>query len=1059
MKLKGTARFFRKYEDEKPTLKVKKVNMLLNEFKNPGPAWRGKPFWSWNGTLQKDELLRQIDVMKQMGLGGYFMHSRTGLKTEYLGDEWFDLINACTEKGTDLEMESWIYDEDRWPSGTCGGIVTEKLENRARFIRGQVYTWEEYADNPQAAQTYGGEQFEQTVAVFYARLDGFKLYEYEKVELGTKGGDLPAKADGFCFVVFTIERFTPSSFYNGNTWVDTLNPKATQDFIDSTYERYKDKSGKYFGDGIRGVFTDEPNRGTVFDVFANRAEKQDWLTPFTPELFNEFEKLWGHRLEQRLPELFFWKDGIKLQRIKWEYMELLQQLFLDNFAKPLYMWCEENNLRMTGHILHEDSLAAQTGVSGSVMRYYEHMHDPGIDILKEDGSKYHVVKQLSSAARQNGQKWLLSELYGCTGWQMGFEGHKWVGDWQALFGINLRCHHLSWYNMEGESKRDFPGSILHQSAWYKDYGVVETYFARMGYLLSQGSPVCDVLVMNPVESIWSKIYPGATNYLTAIDADMQQTEQRYTQLFSWLVGNHIDFDYGDEDMVARMYKVDSSGDTPLLHVGKAAYKTVVVGGMDTIRQSTLDVLNEFLSVGGKVIFAGDLPSHVDALPAANKLEKTVTGSITTGWDEHQIVQQVGSAGIGLHTCDGQNMPMLLAQQRADDDCEYIVVVNTDRDNAYDNVVLDLDKKYYQVQELDLLSGSVYDVPTDGNGNVVTRFDKAGSRAFVLHKGGQTVLPSSTPPVCFDVSGATGQALAGPFEYSLDEPNVCVLDEVEYSIDGSNWIKDDVLRADRAVRKHFGIQHRSGEMVQPWYQKKFFGESACKTLGKISLRYSFTVDQLPSQDVVLCVEEAQKFSICLNGTQLKYNPDDGFWIDIAFKKIRVDKTLLQSGDNTIELTTDFNALSNLEAVYLVGDFGVYLDGTIRIIRDLPQTLSIGDISVQGLPFYGADLNYEIELAEESNYLDVPNFDGAFIALRTENGREIRPWAPYGFSLEGKSGKARLEVMLTRRNTFGPLHQIPLHTEWYAPRSFVSEGEAWQDAPNLWPNGLLASPIVY
>ena len=144
--------------------------MLLNEFKNPGPAWRGKPFWSWNGTLEKDELLRQIDVMKEMGLGGYFMHSRTGLKTEYLGDEWFDLINACTEKGTDLEMESWIYAEDRWPSGTCGGIVTEKLENRARFIRGQVYFWEEYADNPQAAQTYGGEQFEQTVAVFYANL-------------------------------------------------------------------------------------------------------------------------------------------------------------------------------------------------------------------------------------------------------------------------------------------------------------------------------------------------------------------------------------------------------------------------------------------------------------------------------------------------------------------------------------------------------------------------------------------------------------------------------------------------------------------------------------------------------------------------------------------------------------------------------------------------------------------------------------------------------------------------------------------------------------------------
>lgn len=59
-------------------------------FQNPTAEWRGKPFWSWNGKLEKEEILRQIDVLEQMGMGGYFCHSRTGLITEYLGDEWFD---------------------------------------------------------------------------------------------------------------------------------------------------------------------------------------------------------------------------------------------------------------------------------------------------------------------------------------------------------------------------------------------------------------------------------------------------------------------------------------------------------------------------------------------------------------------------------------------------------------------------------------------------------------------------------------------------------------------------------------------------------------------------------------------------------------------------------------------------------------------------------------------------------------------------------------------------------------------------------------------------------
>ncbi|MBO7406325.1 MAG: glycoside hydrolase, partial [Clostridia bacterium] len=97
---------------------------LLNEFKAPGVAYRGKPFWSWNGELEKDELIRQTHVMKEMGFGGYFMHSRAGLITEYLGDDWFDMINAVAHESEKIGMEAWLYDEDRWPSGSAGGKVT-----------------------------------------------------------------------------------------------------------------------------------------------------------------------------------------------------------------------------------------------------------------------------------------------------------------------------------------------------------------------------------------------------------------------------------------------------------------------------------------------------------------------------------------------------------------------------------------------------------------------------------------------------------------------------------------------------------------------------------------------------------------------------------------------------------------------------------------------------------------------------------------------------------------------------------------------------------------------
>ena len=111
------------------------MKKLAKEFKNPGVAYRGKPFWSWNGRLEAKELERQIEVLKDMGMGGYFCHSRTGLATEYLGDEWFELINVCAAKGKKEGMETWLYDEDRWPSGTAGGIVTKNHEFRMHYIR------------------------------------------------------------------------------------------------------------------------------------------------------------------------------------------------------------------------------------------------------------------------------------------------------------------------------------------------------------------------------------------------------------------------------------------------------------------------------------------------------------------------------------------------------------------------------------------------------------------------------------------------------------------------------------------------------------------------------------------------------------------------------------------------------------------------------------------------------------------------------------------------------------------------------------------------------------
>ena len=103
-------------------------------FRSPTCEYRSAPFWAWNCRLEREELLRQADILHEMGFGGYHMHVRSGLATEYLGDEFMNLISDCVNKAKNNKMLAWLYDEDRWPSGFAGGLVTKDEKYRMRYL-------------------------------------------------------------------------------------------------------------------------------------------------------------------------------------------------------------------------------------------------------------------------------------------------------------------------------------------------------------------------------------------------------------------------------------------------------------------------------------------------------------------------------------------------------------------------------------------------------------------------------------------------------------------------------------------------------------------------------------------------------------------------------------------------------------------------------------------------------------------------------------------------------------------------------------------------------------
>ena len=222
------------YEKNK---KDKKLDFEL--FKNPTSDYRATPFWAWNCDLDKDELLRQIDIFKEMGYGGYHMHVRSGLSTPYLSDEFMALIKACVEHGKEKEMISWLYDEDRWPSGFAGGLVTKNPEFRQHILELVTSKQQIKWHNPILLACYDVKLDEKGC------LDSYKIIGENE------------EAEGTLRMAYMTRR-VPTPRMNNQGYVDTLNKKAIEKFIEVTHEVYARELQDEFGKSIPSIFTDEP---------------------------------------------------------------------------------------------------------------------------------------------------------------------------------------------------------------------------------------------------------------------------------------------------------------------------------------------------------------------------------------------------------------------------------------------------------------------------------------------------------------------------------------------------------------------------------------------------------------------------------------------------------------------------------------------------------------------------------------------------------------------------------------------------------------------------------
>ncbi len=1012
----------------------KNKNFSKELFKNPTNEYRGAPFWSWNALLEKERLENQIDCFKEMGFGGFYMHPRSGMETDYLSEDYFNAINHCINKAKENGMLSCLYDEDRWPSGFAGGKVTEnsKYRQTALYFTNDKDSLPELEPSREKAQNDGKAYF---VACFDVELLNGNLKSYKKIN----------KEDNAEFTKFYayIKSDNPSGRFNNQTGVDYLQKEAIGEFIKVTHNEYYKHFGSEYGKTVPTIFSDEPRFGPLNQM--SDGEKQSGRYYWTFDLENSFKAEYGYDIIERLPKLFWDEEG-KYSYERYDLLNHTSSLFEESFFKQINETVTKQGLMFCGHMMKEEELAPQICWGGDLMRFYPYFDIPGIDMLF-DFREFLTAKQTQSVVRQYGKEGMLSEVYGVTGWDFDFTCLKMQGDWQAAMGVTLRVPHLSMYSMKGSAKRDYPASFNYQSPWYKEFKYLEDHYARLNTAFVGAEDIVDVAVVHPIESVMLSL----SSQKQSAD-DIKAQEENIQSLMENLLYSNFDFDFLCE---ANLVNQATSCEDKTLNVGKMNYRVVVVPEVKTLRDTTIALLENFKNAGGTVIFLGDCPEYVNGKKQDGA--KALFNTSYKASNKTELLKLLEPYRRIKVTADGVDNKKIYRLSKSDNGL-WLFIAHAERMGKNDKkrrslipqkTVIEVDGEYTPTL-YNTLNGEIEEICYSViDGKTYIEADIYANDSLLLNLG--EYKPSNKK--ADDTKECIGTYTVNNAKYKLHEQNCAVLDKCSVSIDGQEYLDSKcILEQNRVLYKKLWIYPTE---VQPYAMKN-------PKTADIYARFSFE-SECEFDNLYLALERLEETKIFFNGKKVA-KEQNGYYVDYDFKKVKLPKC--KKGENIIELKLPFSELYNLEACYLLGDFLTYVDGTNITLKHInDNNIAFKALCEQGLDFYGGNITYEMEIETDNCEAEIVLEDFAAHCIRVFIDGEdagLIALAPFSVRVPLKKGKHKLELLCygNRNNTFGPIHNPKINDPdcYVGPWSWTTADGEYLEENCLQKVGILKKPII-
>ena len=604
------------------------TDISITDFKNP-PA-ESRPFvrWWWNGNkVNKEEIARELDVLKEAGFGGVEINpiqfpatcDKVGAESlTWMSDAWIDNFVYACQKTQENGMIADAVVGSGWPFGgeflnhseTIQRVLSDVIEFKntdkidlsvdmlKKRMPKEVHHW-------QIPETIKNELLFVTLIPLDMTTIDNTIDLLEKIDPdGNILFQLAEKGDfllSYGFIQKDYRSVVEGTRGASGSVMDHYKKDVTLSYL-SRLLKVSEKTGIPLKELLRALFCDsiELSGANWTDGFAQRFyEAYGYeLEPWFPWVFDATsEKNGQHLLADDMQQ--------SIKRVRYDYNALLVETFLSNFTQTYQDFCTNNGLKCRyqayGSPFLMGMLDGYSMVDIPESNNWIYSGEMKTEKWTWNQSHGYMIRNFYAAAggQQSGRRIISTEaMTNLNGvFRTTLEEIKQHDDMNFITGINHSVLHGFNYS---PPEAGFPGWLKfgsyfsEQNTWWPYIDKWVDYNARLSYVFQNSKADKSIAIIGPTADHWGDSGLGWKTF---------NVEPWYLHRM-WEPVSQLGYSC-DYINLGVLNKADVS--TGSIRAGSMNYKLLVLAGLKSMHPATAQKIEEYVKSGGQLLIIGETP--------------------------------------------------------------------------------------------------------------------------------------------------------------------------------------------------------------------------------------------------------------------------------------------------------------------------------------------------------------------------------------------------------------------------------------------------------------------